>query len=466
MAKYKDLIGENKELKKAVDNLLEETNRLRNAHAKSSDGLYEVTKHHYQEMKRVEDDVNKHIQSVNETHELDKECAIVTAKEEQKDANTDKIIDAISSGIQPSSKPADPLPTITEFLPIFVKEKSRNWSESAKRHTLNAADLFIKISGDKSLSDYDRHDILNYMGTMELVNKSYGKSDKDKDRTIDEILANASDKQKMTITTLVKHFRSVQALFKTANQYHDTAINLEHLFGGQDFSKEVRQPDKRIPWSVADLNKLFATPIWTGTAKAKRSLRYNEGKKIFKDAYWWLPVIGIFTGMRLEEICQLQAGDLKADGDIHYLDVVEGEGKRLKTASSARQVPIHAILINLGFLSLFDKKTASQRIFADLTRGGADQKFGYEYSGDFTTYRRKTDTYEEWKDFHSFRHTFVSALWKQTKRNMVLTGSIVGHGSSSQTEDYTHIDLETKADAIALLEYDGLNISHLYPMVT
>ena len=46
---------------------------------------------------------------------------------------------------------------------------------------------------------------------------------------------------------------------------------------------------------------------------------------------------------------------------------------------------------------------------------------------------------------------------------MVLTGSIVGHESTSQTEDYTHIDLETKAEAIALLEYDGLDISHLYP---
>ena len=56
--------------------------------------------------------------------------------------------------------------------------------------------------------------------------------------------------------------------------------------------------------------------------------------------------------MRLEEICQLQAGDLKADGGINYLDVAEGEGKRLKTASSARQVPIHAVLSDLGFLTL------------------------------------------------------------------------------------------------------------------
>lgn len=300
------------------------------------------------------------------------------------------------------------------------------------------------------------------MGALELVHKSYGKSDKDKDRNITKILKIAAAKQKMTITTLVKHFRSVKALFRTANQYHDTVLNMEHLFGGQEFSNDVRQADKRIPWSVADLNKLFATPQWTGTSKKERSLRYHNGKDIIRDAYWWLPVIGIYTGMRLEEICQLQAGDLKSEDGVQYLDVAEGDGKRLKTASSARQVPIHAVLADLGFLTLFAGKKATQRIFPELTRGGADQKFGYEYSGDFTDYRRKTGTYEAWKDFHSFRHTFVSALWKQTQGNMVLTGSIVGHGSTSQTEDYTHIDLATKADALAKLTYDGLNISHLY----
>mgnify|MGYP001229637746 CR=1 FL=1 len=91
------------------------------------------------------------------------------------------------------------LPTLTGFLPIFVKEKSRGWGESAKRHNLNAIDLFIKITGDKNLGDYTRHDILNYMGTLERVHKSCGKSDKDKDRTIDEILAVGAEKEKMSI---------------------------------------------------------------------------------------------------------------------------------------------------------------------------------------------------------------------------------------------------------------------------
>ncbi len=133
----------------------------------------------------------------------------------------------------------------------------------------------------------------------------------------------------------------------------------------------------------------------------------------------------------------------------------------MKTATSTRQVPVHRTLMDIGMLGLFTSNNATGRIFGDLHRGGIDRKYSYEYSGDFTVYRRKTKTYEEWKDFHSFRHTFISALWQAT-RDMVLVGSIVGHGSKSQTADYTHIQLADKAEAVTRLKYDGLDLAHLY----
>ena len=283
--------------------------------------------------------------------EVAHEWAKETAKANQQTLDTNAALTTAINSAGSLVQPTKTLPTITEFMPTFVEEKSKKWGESAKRHNLNAIDLFIKIMGDGSLSDFTRKDIMNYMGTMELVHKSYGKSNKDKARTINEILVVGADKEKMSITTLEKHIQTVKALFTTANRHNDSVMNIDNLFGGLEFSDDVRQPDKRIPWAVADLNKLFTTPQWTGTSKTKRSLRYNEGKQIIKDVYWWLPVIAIYTGMRLEEICQLQCGDLKAEGDIQYIDLEAGAGKRLKTASSARQVPIHAVLIDLADIS-------------------------------------------------------------------------------------------------------------------
>ncbi len=456
-----DLEEENKRLKGLVENMLGDQHK-RMMRAKKNRGRITLDLSTDMPLPKslgggVEIPIKEHRVNIDE---VASEWAKETAKANQQTLDTSAaltkhIIDGGSS-VQPTNK----LPNITDFLPTFIKEKSRGWNETAKRHNEHAIDLFIKILGDMNLSDYDRHDIGNYIETIEQVHKSYGKSHKDKDRNIAEILAIASDKQKMTITTLDKHLRSVKSVFKTSNQYHDTVINLDQLFGGQQFSKKVRQPDTRERWTVDELNKLFLTPQWTGTASEKCSVRYNAGNKIIKDAYWWLPIIGIYTGMRLEEICQLQCGDLKSKDGVQYLDVVEGEDQRLKTTSSIRHVPIHSELTNLGFLDLFDAKTPTHRIFAELTRGGADEKLGYEYSSDFTKYRKKTDTYKEQKDFHSFRHTFVSTLWEQT-RDMLLVGSIVGHKNASQTAIYTHIDLQTKADALAKLKYDGLDLAHL-----
>ena len=44
--------------------------------------------------------------------------------------------------------------------------------------------------------------------------------------------------------------------------------------------------------------------------------------------------------MRLSEACGLQACDIHLDGDTPYIDLVEHPWRRLKTASSRRQVPL------------------------------------------------------------------------------------------------------------------------------
>ena len=46
------------------------------------------------------------------------------------------------------------------------------------------------------------------------------------------------------------------------------------------------------------------------------------------------------TGMRLLEACGLRACDIHLDGDTPYIDLVEHLWRRLKTASSSRQVPL------------------------------------------------------------------------------------------------------------------------------
>ncbi|NSL54562.1 site-specific integrase [Uliginosibacterium aquaticum] len=74
---------------------------------------------------------------------------------------------------------------------------------------------------------------------------------------------------------------------------------------------------------------------------------------------YWLPHLGLFTGARVNELCQLNPQiDILQDArtGTWYLDITpESEGhanidKSVKTAGSKRKLPLHPKLIELGFL--------------------------------------------------------------------------------------------------------------------
>ena len=66
---------------------------------------------------------------------------------------------------------------------------------------------------------------------------------------------------------------------------------------------------------------------------------------------YWIPLIGIYTGMRLNEICQLYVDDVKYLNRIWYFRLTnERSDQSLKNKQSKRLVPIHPKLIELGFI--------------------------------------------------------------------------------------------------------------------
>ena len=67
--------------------------------------------------------------------------------------------------------------------------------------------------------------------------------------------------------------------------------------------------------------------------------------------------IGMFTGARLNEICQLDIADVKQDGDTWFLNITDegDDNKRIKSKAGRRKVPLHSELIRLGFLDFVDR---------------------------------------------------------------------------------------------------------------
>ena len=80
------------------------------------------------------------------------------------------------------------------------------------------------------------------------------------------------------------------------------------------------------------------------------------GAKGKRQARFWLPLLCLFLGTRANEVAGMLVSDVKESNGIAFLNLRESEGHRLKTDTSARAVPLHQSLVELGFLEFVSER--------------------------------------------------------------------------------------------------------------
>jgi integrase len=130
-----------------------------------------------------------------------------------------------------------------------------------------------------------------------------------------------------------------------------------------------------------------------------------------KPCDFWLPLLGLFTGGRISELCQLKPSDISQRDGVWAIDInADDEDQSIKTAAGIRIIPLHSQLIALGFLDyLEDVKKYNGTIFPYLI---ADKymRFTKTPSRRFGEYMTKLGIVEKRKVFHSFRSTANNCL--------------------------------------------------------
>ena len=77
------------------------------------------------------------------------------------------------------------------------------------------------------------------------------------------------------------------------------------------FELDEDEPDRKL-FDIAELRKLFGSPIFTAKARPKA----GRG-----EAAYWLPLLALFTGCRRGELAALTVADLKDVGRSCDADV-------------------------------------------------------------------------------------------------------------------------------------------------
>lgn len=122
----------------------------------------------------------------------------------------------------------------------------------------------------------------------------------------------------------------------------------------------------------------------------------------------------MFSGARLNEVCQLQVQDIAQVEDTWVFNLTEdGDAlKRLKSSAARRRVPVHSQLIKLGLLDFRSKleQRGEERLFPDYPyspKHGYGDKLSKWFNRTFTTQLGiKSDAHV----FHGLRHTFATRL--------------------------------------------------------
>jgi integrase len=257
------------------------------------------------------------------------------------------------------------------------------------------------------------------------------------------------EKQKTSSKTAYDRFTWVKTLLKYA--YRDLEVISRHPWEGIELFKETA--NQRRPWSDTELQTLFEQPLFQ---------KYDLPKdwRCGKDAAYWIPLLGLYTGARLSELAQLRLGDILLNQEIPAISITNlGTNQQLKTSASIRIIPIHSELITLGFIdyALSIKSNATGSIWPIL-RQRLNKPGGY-FSNWFGVYRTSIGL-AGYPDFHCFRHTVRSQLSEAEIPEHVID-SILGHEikGSTGTKVYTHRTLRTLKNAIETLKYQAVTIA-------
>jgi len=223
-----------------------------------------------------------------------------------------------------------------------------------------------------------------------------------------------------------------------------------------DFAKRQHTPKSKAKFNVGELNKFFGSPVFTERQIKPKAYSISS-------ALPWATVVALFSGLGLEEVCQLRPKDIRKEG-AHWVIRVTPEAAvsgKLKRKARDRTVPLHPELERVGFLKYVKAlPSSSARIFPNLPVNENKKKLGASLGKAFNRWRVKLGIKREGEqlDFHSLRHSFGKAI-EDAGISAEDRARLMGHeieGISSSV--YSAPELTRVAPQVARVTWRGLRI--------
>ena len=311
----------------------------------------------------------------------------------------------------------------------FERENYENLKVRTRQKYQTALKILKGLVADKPIRGIDHFEMNSFFNEVAKIPPTrYGKF---KGMTYKEMIA-ANDGMGLHKETFNGHKTCINMFIRYCKEKHRGAFGDVSLIDIKYKGDRVDSEKGQRSFKDDELSTLF---------KCKEMKIYcADSKQVDK---FWLPVIGLYTGMRANEICQLNPfTDIINENGIWYFLVsqnTEGAPDITKSVKSGneRQVPVHSKLIDLGLLDYTEAVMSAgfKRMFPKDTphnngAGGNTARNFRRFIEDIGLRDEATDA--RIVGMHAFRKTIITKAYKNEFVYDLL--SIVGHESDNRDE--------------------------------
>jgi len=346
---------------------------------------------------------------------------------------------------------------LSDLIDKYLEEHKNIWSPGTYKEYKGTYQTFLEdLTGDKPVKSINKVIMRDIRNTIDKYPARRKVSKHLRDKNLRQIFKD-NNYDVISVGTKNKYINLLSGLFEYACRLGYMEVNPASRMG----FKDTASPKSKVKlFNRQELHRIFHSPGYTDDTFDKPFM-------------FWVPIIGLFTGARLNEICQIHLGDIWQDSnDIWVFDLSRPEAnQRVKNEASKRYIPIHSFLIgDLNFIG-FKEKLESQgekRLFPELL---LDKESGkYERTASTWFNQKFLSDVGVKKDrshcFHSFRHTLQTYLTSKAPE-YVYVEAYLGHAMSGEGARTYNKGFEAKAlyeKIVRYIDFEkdyGLDLSHL-----
>jgi len=224
----------------------------------------------------------------------------------------------------------------------FAARKQRILAQ--RRHCV-AVNRFVELHGDLPVRSITRQHVKGYITHMESCPDQRRVPVKQRGTLIDP----GPDVRRIAAPTVERHLISIKALLTFCVEQDWCTTNVaDGLKAPKDGRKKA---SKRRPWTLDERRAVLAQAIKEDDENGDMP---------------WIIRLAIYTGARLEELCQLARDNVREIEGITCIEIDDLSERNVKTGGSVRIVPLHPAIAR-GFLD-WVRKGHGERVFISFRR--------------------------------------------------------------------------------------------------